>query len=99
MYLETIVSEIISYFVLTCVFMVIKFDSQESEQLLLACENFEKDAARNFPDRHGLTTVVDMNGQRVFITRFIRALRPPQELLDVFPNSPQEATVSLFFHS
>ncbi|XP_062871722.1 coiled-coil and C2 domain-containing protein 2A [Trichomycterus rosablanca] len=69
-----------------------KFDSQETEQLLLACESFEKDAGRRFPARPCLTTVVDMNGKRVFITRFIRALTPPQELLDVFPNNPQEAT-------
>ncbi|KTG36245.1 hypothetical protein cypCar_00024354 [Cyprinus carpio] len=28
----------------------------------------------------------------VFVTRFIRPLTPPQELLDAFPNSPQETT-------
>ncbi|KAM9445041.1 coiled-coil and C2 domain-containing protein 2A [Clarias gariepinus] len=69
-----------------------KFDSQEGEHLLLACESFEKDAAKSFLDRPCLTTVVDMNGKTVFITRFIRSLGPPQELLDAFPNNPQEAT-------
>ncbi|XP_053499289.1 coiled-coil and C2 domain-containing protein 2A isoform X3 [Ictalurus furcatus] len=69
-----------------------KFDTQETEHLLSACESFEKDAAKRFPDRPCLTTVVDMNGKTVFVTRFVRALRPPQELLDAFPNNPQEAT-------
>ncbi|XP_046725486.1 coiled-coil and C2 domain-containing protein 2A isoform X2 [Silurus meridionalis] len=68
-----------------------KFDTQESERLLSACESFEKDTGRRFPDRPCLTTVADMNGKTVFITRFIRALGPPQELLDAFPNNPQEA--------
>lgn len=72
---------------------LVKFDSQEGEHLLLACESFEKDAAKSFLDRPCLTTVVDMNGKTVFITRFIRSLGPPQELLDAFPNNPQEATV------
>ncbi|XP_072553436.1 coiled-coil and C2 domain-containing protein 2A isoform X3 [Salminus brasiliensis] len=70
----------------------VKFDTQELERLLLACEIFEKDAGQRFPNRPCLTTVVDINGKTVFITRFIRPLPPPQELLDAFPNNPQEAT-------
>ncbi|KAK2824932.1 hypothetical protein Q7C36_018859 [Tachysurus vachellii] len=69
-----------------------KFDTQEVERLLLACESFEKDAGKSFPDRPCLTTVVDMNGKTVFITRFIRPLGPPQELMDTFPSNPQETT-------
>ncbi|XP_037397529.1 coiled-coil and C2 domain-containing protein 2A isoform X2 [Pygocentrus nattereri] len=70
----------------------VKFDTQEVERLLLACEIFEKDASQRFPDRPCLTTVVDINGKSVFITRFIRPLAPPKELLDAFPNNLQEAT-------
>ncbi|XP_051947556.1 coiled-coil and C2 domain-containing protein 2A [Xyrauchen texanus] len=69
-----------------------KFDSQEVECLLMACEVFEKEANQHFPDRPCLTTVIDINGKTVFVTRFIRPLNPPQELLDSVPNSPQEAT-------
>ncbi|KAK7128409.1 hypothetical protein R3I94_016853 [Phoxinus phoxinus] len=68
-----------------------KFDSQEVERLLIASEVFEKEASRQFPDRPCLSTVIDINGKTVFVTRFIRPLNPPQELLDAFPNSPQEA--------
>ncbi|TKS74879.1 Coiled-coil and C2 domain-containing protein 2A [Collichthys lucidus] len=69
-----------------------KFDSQEDEHLLQASERFEKDAAQGYPNRPCITTVIDLNGKTVFITRYIRALNPPQELLDVFPNNPQETT-------
>ncbi|XP_067226933.1 coiled-coil and C2 domain-containing protein 2A isoform X1 [Chanodichthys erythropterus] len=67
-----------------------KFDTQEVERLLIASEVFEKEASRRFPDRPCLTTVIDINGKTVFVTRFIRPLNPPQELLDAFPSSPQE---------
>lgn len=67
-----------------------KFDSQENERLLQASEVFERDAALGYPDRPCLTTVIDINGKTVFITRYLRSLNPPQELLDAFPNSPQE---------
>ncbi|XP_043080753.1 coiled-coil and C2 domain-containing protein 2A isoform X3 [Puntigrus tetrazona] len=70
----------------------VKFDSQEGERLLIASEVFEKEATRRFPDRPCLTTVIDINGKTVFVTRFIRPLNPPQELLDAFPNGPQETT-------
>ncbi|KAL1022565.1 hypothetical protein UPYG_G00029340 [Umbra pygmaea] len=69
-----------------------KFESQESERLLQVSEAFERDAATRYPDRPCLTTVIDINGKTVFITRYIRPLKPPQELLDAFPNNPQEAT-------
>lgn len=72
----------------------LQFDSQEDEYLLQASEKFERDAARAYPDRPCITTVIDLNGKTVFITRYIRPLNPPQELLDAFPNNPQEVTVS-----
>ncbi|XP_039507253.1 coiled-coil and C2 domain-containing protein 2A isoform X1 [Pimephales promelas] len=68
----------------------VKFESQEVERLLIASEVFEKEASRHFPDRPCLSTVIDINGKTVFVTRFIRPLNPPQELLDALPNSPQE---------
>ncbi|XP_023679549.2 coiled-coil and C2 domain-containing protein 2A isoform X5 [Paramormyrops kingsleyae] len=67
-----------------------RFDTQEEERLLQAAEVFQRDAALCFPGRPCITTVIDINGRAVFVTRYIRALSPPQELLDAFPNSPQE---------
>lgn len=76
-----------------------QFDTQEVERLLIASEVFEKEASRRFPDRPCLTTVIDINGKTVFVTRFIRPLNPPQELLDAFPSSPQETAVRPHTHS
>uniref|UniRef100_A0A671WH34 Coiled-coil and C2 domain containing 2A n=1 Tax=Sparus aurata TaxID=8175 RepID=A0A671WH34_SPAAU len=70
----------------------IQFDSQEDEHLLQAAERFERDAARVYLDRPCITTVIDLNGKTVFITRYIKPLNPPQELLDAFPENSQEAT-------
>uniref|UniRef100_A0A665VXR8 Coiled-coil and C2 domain containing 2A n=1 Tax=Echeneis naucrates TaxID=173247 RepID=A0A665VXR8_ECHNA len=68
------------------------FDSQEDERLLQASERFERGAAQRYPDRPCITTVIDLNGKTVFITRYIRPLNPPQEFLDVFNNNSQEGT-------
>uniref|UniRef100_A0A3B3BF83 Coiled-coil and C2 domain containing 2A n=1 Tax=Oryzias melastigma TaxID=30732 RepID=A0A3B3BF83_ORYME len=70
----------------------LKFDSQEHERLLQAAEKFERKAAKRYPDRPCITTVIDLNGKTVFITRYIRPLNPPPEFLEAFPNNPQEAT-------
>lgn len=73
--------------------LYMQFDSQEDEHLLQASERFERGAAQSYPDRPCITTVVDLNGKTVFITRYIRPLNPPQETLDAFPDNPQEVTV------
>ncbi|XP_007550804.1 coiled-coil and C2 domain-containing protein 2A isoform X1 [Poecilia formosa] len=69
-----------------------EFNSQEDERLLQASEKFEKHAAGGYPDRPCITTVIDLSGKTIFITRYIRPLNPPREFLDAFPNNPQEAT-------
>ncbi|XP_006144956.1 coiled-coil and C2 domain-containing protein 2A [Tupaia chinensis] len=71
-----------------------KFDSQEDEKLLQATEKFRADCALKFPDRQCLTTVIDLSGKTVFVTRYLRPLNPPQELLNMYPNNAQ-ATAEL----
>uniref|UniRef100_A0AAA9S8A0 Coiled-coil and C2 domain containing 2A n=2 Tax=Bos taurus TaxID=9913 RepID=A0AAA9S8A0_BOVIN len=71
-----------------------KFDSQEDEKLLQATEKFRAECALKFPNRQCLTTVVDVSGKTVFVTRYLKPLNPPQELLDAYPNNPQ-ATAEL----
>ncbi|XP_072718192.1 coiled-coil and C2 domain-containing protein 2A isoform X4 [Ciconia boyciana] len=68
-----------------------KFDTQEDEKLLQAAEKYEAECTSKFPSRQCLTTVIDLNGKTVFITRYIKPLNPPQELLDAIPNSSQTA--------
>ncbi|EDL37591.1 RIKEN cDNA 5730509K17 [Mus musculus] len=71
-----------------------RFDTQEDEKLLQATEKFQAECALKFPQRQCLTTVTDMTGKTVFITRYLKPLNPPQELLHVYPNNPQ-ATAEL----
>uniref|UniRef100_A0A8C3JMQ5 Coiled-coil and C2 domain containing 2A n=1 Tax=Calidris pygmaea TaxID=425635 RepID=A0A8C3JMQ5_9CHAR len=68
-----------------------KFDTQEDEKLLQAAAKYEAECTSKFPSRQCLTTVIDLNGKTVFITRYIKPLNPPQELLDAIPNSSQTA--------
>lgn len=68
-----------------------KFDSQEEESLLLATDRFEREAAHSHPDRPCFTTVIDLSGKTVFITRYIRPLKPPDEILNMFPSNTTEA--------
>lgn len=71
-----------------------KFDTQEDEKLLQAAEKYEAECTSKFPSRQCLTTVIDLDGKTVFITRYIKPLNPPQELLDAVPNRSQTAAVS-----
>ncbi|XP_032255872.1 coiled-coil and C2 domain-containing protein 2A isoform X1 [Phoca vitulina] len=71
-----------------------KFDSQEDEKLLQATEKFQTECALKFPHRQCLTTVTDISGKTVFVTRYLKPLNPPRELLDACPSSPQ-ATAEL----
>ncbi|XP_015450398.2 coiled-coil and C2 domain-containing protein 2A isoform X2 [Pteropus alecto] len=71
-----------------------KFESQEDEKLLQATEKFQAECALKFPSRQCLTTVIDMSGKTVFITRYLKPLNPPQELLSAYPDNPQ-ATAEL----
>ncbi|ELW68968.1 Coiled-coil and C2 domain-containing protein 2A [Tupaia chinensis] len=67
---------------------------KEDEKLLQATEKFRADCALKFPDRQCLTTVIDLSGKTVFVTRYLRPLNPPQELLNMYPNNAQ-ATAEL----
>lgn len=69
-----------------------KFDSQEDEKLLQATEKFQAECALKFPNRQCLTTVIDISGKTVFVTRYLKPLNPPQELLTAYPNNPQATT-------
>uniref|UniRef100_A0A8C4Y9U8 Coiled-coil and C2 domain containing 2A n=1 Tax=Gopherus evgoodei TaxID=1825980 RepID=A0A8C4Y9U8_9SAUR len=72
-------------------YYLLKFDTQEDEKLLQAAEKYQAECALKFPSRQCLTTVVDINGKTVFITRYIKPLNPPQELLNGHPNNSQAA--------
>ncbi|XP_040847767.1 protein CC2D2B isoform X3 [Ochotona curzoniae] len=45
---------------------------------------FEKNCKAMFPNRRIITTVLNDEGAQVLVTRYIKALNPPQQLLDIF---------------
>ncbi|XP_078071133.1 coiled-coil and C2 domain-containing protein 2A [Mustelus asterias] len=69
-----------------------KFETQEDEKLLQRVEKFQKEVKQKFPNRRCVTLVTDLTGKLVFVTRYIKPLLPPQELLDAFPNDPEATT-------
>ena len=46
-----------------------KFESQESESLLALSNAYATECKKKFPDRQLKTTVVDLKGESVFLTR------------------------------
>ena len=61
--------------------MVDTFDSHEEESLRNASDAWLGDLLKKYPKREYRTLVVDINGKSVFMTRFFKALRPPEELI------------------
>ncbi|XP_066487937.1 coiled-coil and C2 domain-containing protein 2A [Tiliqua scincoides] len=69
-----------------------KFDTQEDEKLLQAAEKYQTECALKFPRRQCLTTVIDINGKTVFVTRYVRPLNAPEELLQVHADNLQKTS-------
>ncbi|XP_071964631.1 coiled-coil and C2 domain-containing protein 2A-like isoform X2 [Antedon mediterranea] len=59
-----------------------KFDSKEDEKLLAYADNFVVEFKKKFPKREVITTVMDINGKSVFVTRYFRPLAPPTKVLE-----------------
>ncbi|XP_013408980.1 coiled-coil and C2 domain-containing protein 2A-like isoform X3 [Lingula anatina] len=59
-----------------------KFDSNEDPKLILAADAWIEALQKKFPKREYKTTVIDVNGKSVFITRYFKSLKPPDEILN-----------------
>ncbi|XP_058891290.1 protein CC2D2B-like [Acipenser ruthenus] len=57
------------------------FATNEDEKLLEVAYTYEKHCKTMHPRRRLLTAVIDTEGRKVLATRYIKALPPPQELL------------------
>ncbi|XP_054855261.1 coiled-coil and C2 domain-containing protein 2A isoform X2 [Eublepharis macularius] len=75
-----------------------KFDSQEDEKLLQAAEKYRAECLFKFSSRPCLTTVIDINGKTVFVTRYIKPLNPPEELLRVHADNPQATSEAVAWY-
>nr|XP_018671326.2 coiled-coil and C2 domain-containing protein 2A isoform X3 [Ciona intestinalis] len=60
----------------------LKFESQEDVSLLRRCVTYLADCNKRYPNRNVKTTVIDIKGESVLITRFVRPLPPPPELTE-----------------
>ncbi|XP_077635538.1 protein CC2D2B isoform X1 [Crocuta crocuta] len=47
-------------------------------------QTFKQSCKAMFPNRRITTTVFDGEGKQILVTRYIKALNPPQQLLDIF---------------
>ena len=62
--------------------------------MLEVADRWQCGLEEKFPGRVYKTTVVDMNGTSVFITRYFKGLKPPDELMNE-NTSPQQTAVSI----
>lgn len=54
-----------------------KFESMETEQLLVESDKWLVEIERKFPNRSYMTTVINLEGLSIFVTRYIKPLAPP----------------------
>ncbi|XP_029767236.1 protein CC2D2B [Terrapene carolina triunguis] len=65
-----------------------KFADHEDETLLQRACIFKKNCKAKFPKRRIITSVFDNEGRNILVTKYIRALNPPQLLLDMYLDDP-----------
>ncbi|TFK06164.1 Coiled-coil and C2 domain-containing protein 2A [Platysternon megacephalum] len=65
-----------------------KFADHEDETLLQRACIFKKNCKAKFPKRRIITSVFDNEGRNILVTKYIRALNPPQLLLDMYLDNP-----------
>ncbi|RXN02053.1 Coiled-coil and C2 domain-containing protein 2A [Acipenser ruthenus] len=66
------------------------FATNEDEKLLEVAYTYEKHCKTMHPRRRLLTAVIDTEGRKVLATRYIKALPPPQELLQAHSEGVQD---------
>ncbi|XP_072882872.1 coiled-coil and C2 domain-containing protein 2A-like [Hemitrygon akajei] len=71
-----------------------QLDTMEDEEILYMAHTFQKEIYNYFPKRRVVVNVIDSECRVGIVTRYIKPLCPPRELLDVFPENP-EATFNL----
>ena len=57
-----------------------QFDTNEDEKLMQYAERWQAELQAKHPKRHYKTSVIDVNGKNVFLTRYFKALKPPPEI-------------------
>ncbi|XP_067858763.1 protein CC2D2B-like [Heptranchias perlo] len=71
-----------------------QLETIEDEEILHLAYTFQKEVNNLYPKRRIVVSIIDSECRVGIVTRYIRPLCPPQELLDTFPENP-EATFNL----
>jgi len=59
----------------------IQFESMEDDTLRMTADAWQAGLSKSFPKREYTTRVINLEGNSVFVTRYIRPLNPPPELI------------------
>ncbi|RWS04581.1 Coiled-coil and C2 domain-containing protein 2A-like protein [Dinothrombium tinctorium] len=59
----------------------LKCDSNEDEEVLQYAQKWETEMAQNFKDRSFKALAIDLNAKFVLVTRYLKPIKPPEELL------------------
>ncbi|XP_072413129.1 coiled-coil and C2 domain-containing protein 2A-like [Chiloscyllium punctatum] len=71
-----------------------QLETIEDEDLLHMAHTFQKDMQNLYPKRRIIVNTIDTECRVGIVTRYIRPLCPPQELLDIFPEN-SKATLNV----
>ncbi|XP_076317683.1 coiled-coil and C2 domain-containing protein 2A-like isoform X2 [Tachypleus tridentatus] len=74
-------------------------ESSEPAVLLQEAHTWQLGLQKQFPQRFLKTMAVDINGKWVFIPRYLRPLKPPQELLDLGTSDREKCEILARFVS
>ena len=61
-------------------------------------ERWQEELQKGHPKRHYKTSVIDVNGKNVFLTRYFKALKPPPEVAEKASEKLQSVSCNLRSH-
>ena len=74
-----------------------KYDTIESIELLDKVVNWSSTFRKKYPSREFHPIVMNSDGKSVLITRYLRPIKPPEELIERGKEDSFETAVGLFY--
>jgi hypothetical protein len=75
----------------------LKYDSIESVELLDKTVAWSTALTKKYPNREFRPIIMNSDGKSVLITRYLRAIRPPEELIENGEDSFETSVILNFF--
>ncbi len=93
-----ILKEIALILVITNFLLTLKYDSIESKELLEKAVGWVTEFNKKFDKREFRPIVMNTEGKSVLVTRYFRAIKPPEELIEKDATSFETAvTINFIF--